>query len=108
MQEQKYTELEERSSESLNQREIRLIKAELYDQVRKLEANSIIHQEIEQMRAEGKALTLSDEELKLLESFRRFKLRMREDVEVFTWKTRKPEGVQLVTDTAELIAPEQA
>lgn len=89
MQEQKYSELEERA-----------IPAGIFDQVKKLEARARIHQEIEAMRAEGKAFTLTDEEISMLESFRRFKLRMRKDGEVFKWQTRKPEGVQLVEETA--------
>jgi hypothetical protein len=97
MQEQKYVELEERASQT----------GEL-DAIKKLEARSLIHAEIEAMRAEGKALTLSDEEFKLIESFRRFKLRMRKNGEVFTWQTRLEEGVQLAADTAEIIRPEEA
>ena len=95
MQEQNYEELDTRTSD--------LMKAERADLVKKLEARSLIHAEIEKMRSEGKALTLSDEEFSLLESFRRFKLRMRKDGEVFTWQTRKPEGVQIVEETAEII-----
>jgi hypothetical protein len=60
------------------------------------------------MKAEGKALELSDEEIDLLRAFRRFKIRLRKDGEVFRWQTRKPEGVQLVEDTAEVILPAEA
>lgn len=96
MQEEKYVELEERAS-----------KSGLVDAIKKLEARARIHAEIEEMRAEGKALTLSDEEFKLLESFRRFKLRMRKNGEVFTWQTRMPEGLQIVEETAEIIHPNE-
>lgn len=96
MQEQKYSELEDRA-----------IPSGITDEVKKLEARQLIHEQIEAMRAEGKALTLSDEEFKLLESFRRFKLRMRKDGEVFTWQSRKPEGVQLAEDTAEILHPNE-
>ena len=99
MQEQKYEELETRSSE--------LMKAERADLVKKLEARSLIHAEIEKMRSEGKALTLSDEEFSLLESFRRFKLRMRKDGEMFSWQTRKPEGVEIVEETANIVHPNE-
>ena len=64
--------------------------------------------EIEFTRAEGKALTLSDEEMDLLRAFRRFKLRMRKNPETFTWNTRMPEGVQLVEETAEIFHPAEA
>ena len=59
------------------------------------------------MRAEGKAFSLTDEEITMLESFRRFKLRMRKDGEVFTFQTRRPEGVQIVEETAEIIHPSE-
>jgi hypothetical protein len=97
MQEMKYSELERRAEP-----------AGIIDAIKKMEARAIIHREIEAMRTEGKALTLTDEEFKMLESFRRFKLRMRKDGEVFTWQTRKPEGVQLCDDTAEVIHPAEA
>ena len=96
MQEMQYRELEQRA-----------IPAGISDQIKKLEARAVIHQQIEEMRAEGKALTLSDEEFSLIESFRRFKLRMRKNGEVFTWQTRIPEGVQLAEDTAEIIYPSE-
>jgi len=99
MQEQKYEELETRASD--------LMRAERADLVQKLEARSLIHAEIEKMRSEGKALTLSDEEFSLLESFRRFKLRMRKDGEMFSWQTRKPEGVQIVEETANIVHPSE-
>ena len=93
MQEMKYSELERRASESA---------AEL-DHIRNLETRSRVQSVIEQMRQEGKALTLSEEEERMLLSFRRFKLRMRRQGEVFTWQTRLPEGVQLAEDTAEIV-----
>ncbi len=96
MQEMKYEELENRA-----------IPAGVTDAIRKLEARELIHREIEAMRSEGKALTLADEEFKMLESFRRFKLRMRKDGEVFTWQTRKPEGIQIVEETAEILHPQE-
>ena len=98
MQQEKYLELEERVTRSC---------AVELDEIRQLEARERVRQEIEVMKAEGKALTLSDEELSMLESFRRFKLRMRRDGEVFTWQTRRPEGVQLVQETAEVLHPNE-
>ena len=88
--------------------EDRAIPAGIEDAVKKLEARALIHQEIESMRSEGKALTLSDEEFRLIESFRRFKLRMRKNGEVFTWQTRLPEGIEVVQDTAEVLLPAEA
>jgi hypothetical protein len=96
MQEQKFDELEHRASN-----------AGQLDEIKKLEARVRVHQEIELMKAEGKALELSDEEERMLHSFRRFKLRMRKHGEVFTWQTRKPEGVQIVEETAEILHPSE-
>jgi len=96
MQEMKYNELEARAS----------LTAEL-DSVKKLEARSRVRDVIDQMRASGEALTLSDEEERMLWAFRRFKLRMKKNGEVFTWQTAKPEGVQNVQETAEIIHPSE-
>jgi hypothetical protein len=94
MQETKYDELAQRA-----------IPPGLRDEFKRLEAMSRVHSVIEEMKTEGKALVLTDEENQLLHSFRRFKLRMRDDNEVFTWRTKKPEGIQLVEDTAEILHP---
>ena len=84
---------------SLKQRQI--------DIVRKLEARQRIYGEIQKMREEGKALTLSDEELQLLKSFRRFKLRMIKTSEIFNWQTTSSTGIEIVQDTAEIIHPNE-
>ena len=97
MQEQKYRELEERA-----------MPAEISDVVKKMETRARIHAEIEQMRAEGKAYTLTAEEIQMIEVFRRFKLRMRKASEVFTLQTHRPDGVKIVQETAEIITPEEA
>lgn len=104
MQEQKYNELEERVTRLAED----AVPADMTNaMLRKLETRHQIHQEIEAMRAEGKALTLADEEIDLLVAFRRFKLRMRRDGETFTWQTRKPEGVVIAEDTAEIVHPRE-
>jgi hypothetical protein len=104
MQEQKYNELEERVTRLS---EDAIPEGMTNAMFRKLEQRQRIHQEIEAMRAEGKAYTLTEEEIAMIESFRRFKLRMRKDGEVFTFQTRKPEGVLLVAETAEIIHPSE-
>lgn len=96
MQEQKYSELEERASRSAH-----------FDEIRKLEARARVAMEIEKMREEGKAFTLTDEEVDMLKAFRRFKLRMRKDSEMFRWQTRRPDGVVLAEDTAEIVSPHE-
>lgn len=97
MESRKFEELENRASSS----------AEI-DHVKQLEARSRVHDEIALMKKEGKAFELAAEEEAMLLSFRRFKLRMRRDGETFTWQTRKPEGVQLVDETAEVLHPNEA
>lgn len=66
MQERKYQELEDRASVSSQ-----------LDEIKRLEARVRVHQEIELMKQEGKALVLTEEEEKMLGAFRRFRLRMR-------------------------------
>ncbi len=95
MQEMRYDELENRASQSA-----------MRDDIQRLEARARVHSVIEAMKEEGKALVLSEEEENMLRSFRRFKLRMRKDGEVFKWQTRRPDGVQLVEETAEIIHPQ--
>jgi len=92
MQEQKFEELENRASET-----------EGVDQIRKLEARARVHQEIEAMKSEGKAFELSAEEELMLKEFRVFKLRMKKDGEVFTWQSRKPDGVHIVSESTPVL-----
>ena len=80
MQEMKYRELEERAAAQPEDGE--------RSHIEKLIAKARVREEIELMRAEGKALALSDEEIDMLKAFRRFKLQMRKPSEVFTWQTR--------------------
>lgn len=96
MQERKFEELEDRASA-----------CEPADALKMLEARARVHQEIAAMKAEGKALELSDEEIQLLDSFRRFKLRMRKRVETFTWQTRVPDGVELVKESGLVAHPNE-
>jgi hypothetical protein len=85
MQEMKYSELERRAAES----------AGALDAVKQLEARTRVRDVIDAMKTEGTAMVLTDEEENMLRSFRRFKLRMRKDGDVFTWQTRRPDGFQV-------------
>jgi len=96
VQERKFEELEDRASAF-----------EPADSVKAAEAKARVHAEIEKMKEEGKALTLSDEEIDMLKSFRRFKLRMRKNGEVFKWQTRVPEGVQIAEETGAIVHPQE-
>jgi hypothetical protein len=100
MQERKFEELEDRATATFE-------KAERSDHVKQLEARARIAQEIEKMREEGKALTLSDEEFDLLKSFRRFKLRMKKNGEVFKWQTRLPDNVTIAEETGQIVHPQE-
>lgn len=97
MEERKFDELEQRAS---------AMPAEL-DHIRIMEARSRVHREIEAMKQEGKAFELSSEEEDLLRAFRRFKLRMRKNGEVFKWQTNLLQGVQIVENTAEIVHPSE-
>jgi hypothetical protein len=91
MQEQKIDELQERSSRTLEELQQAM--------TRKLEAQSVIHSEIEAMRREDKILALTEEEERLLRSFRGFKARVKPGG-VFKWQTRPDEEVVLAPETA--------
>jgi hypothetical protein len=77
------------------------------DEARRLESRTRVRDEIERMKASGEALVLTDEEERMLWSFRRFKLRLRKDGEVFKWQTRRAEGVLLASETAEIVHPSE-
>jgi len=80
---------------------------EAKDLVQKLEDESRVKNVIEEMKAEDKVLVLSAEEEDMLRSFRRFKLRMRKNGEVFTWQTYIPEGVQIAEETGAILHPSE-
>jgi len=96
MQEPRFTELEERSRH-----------AGLKDMFQKLQDETRVKDVIEEMKAEDKVLVLSAEEEDMLRSFRRFKLRMRKNGEVFTWQTHLPEGVQIAEETGVILHPSE-
>lgn len=97
MQDEKYSELENRAAMS-----------EVLDDVRNHEAHARVRDVIAEMKREGKALVLTAEEEEMLWSFRRFKTRMRKSHENFTWATRRPDGVQIVEETSEVVHPSEA
>lgn len=96
MQGRKFEELEDRASQCE--------KADAFEQ---LKARARVIDEIAAMKAEGKALTLTDEEMDMLQSFRRFKLRMRKNGEVFKWQTRLPEGVTIAEESGLVVHPQE-
>jgi len=99
--------MESRKFDELESRSAALQEAEMRDALRKAQASATIHGVLAEMKREGKAFELTEEEELMLVSFRRFKLRMKKDGEVFTWQTRRGEGVQLATDTALMSHPNE-
>jgi len=98
MQEMKYQDLETRATEL----------AKPADDLQRLTAMAHVRDTIDRMRESGEALTLTDEEQRMLQSFRRFKLRMKKNGEVFKWQTAVPLGVQVVSETANIVMPEES
>ena len=97
MQQEKYHELEERASGMPAH----------WDIVRQAEARARVQDEIKSMIAEEKAFVLTDEEENMLRSFRRFKLRMRKNGEVFKWQTSIPEGVVVTEESGLVVHPQE-
>lgn len=91
MQVEKYDELERRASD-IGER----------DEVRQMEARSRVRKEIDAMLHSGEAKTLTAEEVQLVESFRRFKLKMNKPAGMFNFQTRRGEGV---AEPAEIATP---
>lgn len=87
MNSEKLPELTERSAEGLES----LFKREMMLQ---LGAKEAVMREIEAMRSEDKILELTDEEERMLRSFRAFRLRCKPGG-VFKWQTR-PEAAPLI------------
>ena len=98
MQEQKYEELETRASAEF---ESKLAKLE-----QKLQARRVVELEIEAMKAEGKAHEISDEEIRMIRSLRRFKATCKPG-DVFRWQTRPVEGVTIHEDTSLIRDPQE-
>jgi predicted sulfurtransferase len=96
MQERKFEELEDRA-----------VDHSLKDLTAQQESRVRVIKEIEAMKAEGKALELSEEEENMLRSFRRFKLRMRKRVETFTWQTRIGDEVVLAKESGHVVHPNE-
>ena len=54
-----------------------------------LSARRAIETELEQMKGSGRILLMSDEEERLIRSFRRFKGQLKRDGDVFKWQSRR-------------------
>lgn len=66
-------------------------------------AAETVRAEMAEMEAAGKVLQLTDEEIRLLRSFRRFKSTTTKAGSVFKWQTRPIEGDALVVEAGESV-----
>lgn len=66
-------------------------------------AAETVRAEMAEMEAAGKVLQLTDEEIRLLRSFRRFKSNTTKAGSVFKWQTRPIEGDALVIEAGESV-----
>ncbi len=89
MQEQKYNELREETASGMSD----AIFGENAHQRAKCALEDAIQRKVDQMTADGRAFTLTDEEERIIKSFRRFKSRCKKDGEIFKWQTCRTEGV---------------
>jgi len=96
MQEQSYGELSDRAVEKAMGRVLSKC------------AETAVRGELEAMRIEDKILLISDEEERMIRSFRRFKIRMRKNGEVFKWQTVVEPGVLIPEETAFIVDPQEA
>lgn len=97
MQETKIGELSERAALMLEEQEPLL--------TRKLEAQQAVMSEIEAMRREDEILTLTEEEERMLRSFRGFKARTKPGG-VFRWQTRPDDAVVGTLETSLITDPQ--
>ena len=83
MQEHKYDELR---SETAREMSDELFGANAHQRAEQA-LKAAIARKVEQMTADGRAFTLTDEEERIIKSFRRFKANCKKDGEVFKWQT---------------------
>lgn len=70
-------------------------------------AERSVSRKLNEMVERDEVLIMTDEEERMVRSFRRFKLRMRKDGEVFKWQTARDPGVVAATDTALILDPQE-
>jgi hypothetical protein len=97
--------MEARKFEELETRASAVAEDDRFPLMRKLEARMAVQREIAAMKAAGEAHELSEEEVRLLMEFRRFKGRCKPG-QLFQWQTRPAEGVTLHTDTSLIHDPQ--
>ena len=90
-----YSDLERKSSASLNEifnAEEKAFGPRVVERTTLQEASEVIHEELAALRAQGRVLIFSEEEERLIASFRRFKATCKPG-NVFKWQTRPAEGI---------------
>ncbi|MFZ1007180.1 MAG: hypothetical protein WAN65_10105 [Candidatus Sulfotelmatobacter sp.] len=103
MQEHKYDELR---SETAREMSDELFGANAHQRAEQA-LKAAIARKVEQMTADGRAFTLTDEEERIIKSFRRFKANCKKDGEVFKWQTRRVEGVTEAPETVFVRDPQE-
>jgi hypothetical protein len=91
MESQKFEQLENNLSAELERRATSL--------ERKLEAQKLAALEVERMKAAGEAHEITDEEIRMIRSLRRFKATCKPG-DVFKWQTRPVEGIVITPENA--------
>jgi hypothetical protein len=98
MEDRKFEQLAEQSAKALEERETFFS--------RKLEARRIVELEIEAMKKAGEAHEISEEEIRMVRSFRRFKVTCKAG-DIFKWQTRPIDGVSIHVDTSLVKDPQE-
>ena len=99
MNKQSYEETSALASERL----MEILPEDFNRRMRRELAVETVRAEMAQMEAAGKVLQLSDEEIRLLHSFRRFKSTTTKAGSVFKWQTRPIEDGSLVIVAGESV-----
>jgi hypothetical protein len=94
--------MQERYADELSTRSVERLK-EMFPHA---EAETTVRAELEAMRAEDKVLIMTDEEERMIRSFRRFKLSCKPGA-VFRWQTRPQEGVLVSQETGLVRDPQE-
>lgn len=99
MTEHTYNETQTAASERLNE----IFPEDFNRKARRELAAETVRAEMAEMEAAGKILKLTDEEIRILRSFRRFKATVKKAGEVFKWQTIPLDAGVLIVDGGEAV-----
>lgn len=103
MQEQKYNELRQETAREMSDE---LFGERAHQRAAKALEDAIARK-VAEMTADGRAFRLTDEEERIIKSFRRFKANCSKDGQVFKWQTRRSEGVIEAPETVFVRDPQE-